>query len=169
MRQQCSEEKLAKNWSSWLQTLEVLKKILQHMSWLNAETWHTNDKALKCFSAYLAMPNIQWTSAALIQAYVVPAGRTEITSRQLESPTDFLTWQITTARGNINKSRSWAQKANTIRCYFRSDANQAKVIQVETLNLWKELSEMLRLLWLAWRHEQIAARCPAGFQGLNAQ
>lgn len=73
----------------------------------------------------------------------------EITSRQLESPTDFLPWQITTAWENVNKSRSWAQEANTIRCYFRCDANQAKVIQVERPNLWKELSEMLQLLWLA--------------------
>lgn len=168
--QQRSEEKLAKTWSSWLQRHSKYSKKyfsishgwMQRLGTLMIKP--SNHKPLKCFSAYLAMPNIQSMSATLIQADVVPAGRTEITSRQLESPTDFLTWQITTARGNVNKSRSWAQKANTIRCYFRSDANQAKVIQVETLNLWKELSEMLHLLWLAGRHEQkMPAPCPAGF------
>lgn len=36
-------------------------KIFLHISWLNAQT---DDEALKCFSAYLAMPNIQSSSAS---------------------------------------------------------------------------------------------------------
>lgn len=69
----------------------------------------------------------------------------EITSWQLQTPTDSLTWHITTAKKKTPISCSWAQKANIIRCDCWSHANQVKVIHVEGLMLWKKLPEMF--LW----------------------
>lgn len=69
--------------------------------------------------------------------FTVERGGREITSWQLQTPTDSLTWHITTAKKTtpIQHRCSWAQKANVIRCESRSHANQAKVIHVEGLTL----------------------------------
>lgn len=90
----------------------------------------------------------------------------EITSWQLQIPTDSLTWHITTAKKTTPINCSWAQKANIIRCDCWSHANQAKVIHVEGLMLWKKLKCFfaltradINLCWRVFSSANLASSC----------
>lgn len=100
-----------------------------------------NNKSCKRMSLYDIYHLVEWWSHLhcflLLFFFAVERGGREITSWQLQTPTDSLTWHITTAKKTtpIQHRCSWAQKANVIRCESRSHANQAKVIHVEGLTL----------------------------------
>lgn len=90
------------------------------------------------------------SSFPLAVSFTLEDGGREITSWQLQPPTDSPTWHLTTAKKTTPISCSWALEAKMIRCYSRSHANQAKVIDVGGLTFCKKQPEMFLCCDESW-------------------